>query len=161
MKHLSRAILACAVVGTAWAADPTVMSIQVRTAHLRASPSYLGAKTASADYADQVTILQSQGEWRQVKSAKDGGEGWVHISALSTKTIKLKADAKDASTTASGEEMSLAGKGFNSEVEADFRAKNAEIDFGPIDRMQEKTVGTEEMIRFLEAGDVKPVGAQS
>ncbi len=161
MKNLSRGILAFALCGMAWATEPTVMSVQVRIAHLRATPSYLGARTASADYADQVTILQTEGEWRQVRSAKDGGEGWVHLSALSPKTIKLRADARDASSTASGEEMSLAGKGFNSEVEADFRAKNGEIDFGPIDRMQEITIGTDEMIRFMEEGAITPLGAQS
>jgi len=148
-------------VGAAWAAEPKVMNVQVRTAHLRATPSYLGARTASADYGDAVTLLQSEGEWRLVKSAKDGGEGWVHLSALSAKAIKIRADARDASTAASGEEMSLAGKGFNSEVEADFRSKNADIDFGPIDRMQERTIPTDEMIRFLEEGGVEPLGAQS
>jgi hypothetical protein len=128
---------------------------------LRATPSYLGKKTGTADYTDLVTVLQEQGEWRQVKSSRTSGEGWVHISALRAKAFKVRTDAQDTSATASGEEMSLAGKGFNSKVESDFRSKNAEIDFGPIDRMQEKTVSTEEMIRFLKEGDVRPVGGES
>jgi hypothetical protein len=164
MNPVNRGILACACVaflGEVRAESPTEMSVQIRSAHLRATPSYLGAKVATTEYADKVILLQSEGEWRQVKSTRTGEEGWVHLSALRTKAIVVKTDAQDASVTASGEEMSLAGKGFNSKVESDFRSKNAEIDFGPIDRMQEKTIPTEDMIRFLDEGEIRPLGGKS
>lgn len=164
MNLVTRGILACACVAFAGfirAESPTEMSVQIRNAHLRATPSYLGVKIATTDYADKVTLLQSEGEWRKVKSTRTGEEGWVHLSALRTKAIEVKTDAQDASATASGEEMSLAGKGFNSKVESDFRSKNADIDFGPIDKMQEKSIPTEEMIQFLNEGEIRPRGGKS
>jgi hypothetical protein len=41
--------------------------------------------------------------------------GWLHQSALTKKTISMKAGGQDVATAASGDELALAGKGFNSD----------------------------------------------
>jgi hypothetical protein len=45
----------------------------------------------------------------------------MHSSALTKKKLKLAAGEADAATTVSSEEQALAGKGFNSDVEAKFK----------------------------------------
>ena len=125
MKHARRIFLIALLVlaaGQTWAGGQT-MSVQVRNGQLRAAPSFLGKIVASLAYADAVTVQQKQGEWLQVAAAS-GQSGWIHQSALSTKKITLKAGSENVNTSASGEELALAGKGFNSDVEADFKKKN-------------------------------------
>jgi SH3-like domain-containing protein len=147
-KIIALAILLAAA--RSWADDQT-MSVQVRSGQLRATPSFLGKIVTPVSYADAVTVRQKQGEWVQVATAA-GAAGWIHQSALSTKKIVLKAGSENVETTASGEELALAGKGFNSDVEADFKKKNQYIDFTWIDRMEKIKVGAQEMLSFLDEG---------
>ncbi len=145
-------------VSGAWA-DVSEMSVQVRTAQLRAAPSYLGAIAGTAAYADRVAVLAKQGDWMQVRAG--AVTGWVHHSALTTQRIVMTAGAEDVGATASGAEMSLAGKGFNAEVEANFKSKNTEIDFGPIDRMERLRLPVDDLRRFLTEGGLMPKRGES
>jgi SH3-like domain-containing protein len=157
MKLKSLLAAAMLAAGAASAAAPQEMSVQVRTGQLRATPSYLGKPVAAAAYGERVTVLVTQGDWLQVRGA--AGSGWIHKSALTVKKVVIKAGSEQVAATASGEELALAGKGFNSDVEADFKKKNAEIDFGPIDRMEKIKVTPAEAQAFLAEGGVKAGGA--
>jgi SH3-like domain-containing protein len=140
------------------AAAPTMMSVQVNTTQIRVNPTYLGQMLATLAYGDRVEIIKPQGDWYQVRDAKSGKIGWVHKSALTTKQISMKAGDSTARTGASGEELALAGKGFNSDVEAEFKKKNQNIDFTWVDKMEEIKVSPKESEEFLQAGAVKPAG---
>lgn len=142
------------LVGTAWAAAPQQMSVQVRNGQVRANPSFLGTIVAPVAYGDSVRVLAEQAGWMKV-STPGGKEGWIHGSALTTKRIVLQAGAKDVQA-ASGDELALAGKGFNSEVEAEFKAANKDIDFTWVDRMETWKVDPKEVQRFLKDGNVTP-----
>ena len=154
-KHMTVWMLALALVGPLAATAADQMSVQVQNAQLRADASYLGKLVTSVPYGTRVTILQSRGDWRQVQEP-GGQSGWVHLSALSKKNIAMKSGAQDVATTASGDELALAGKGFNSDVEADFKNKNKQIDFTWIDRMEKIKVSMDEIHQFLTEGQVKP-----
>lgn len=149
-RVFSALLVSVAVIGTAHAAS---MSVQVQTTQVRATPSYLGAVVATVKYADRVDVTAKQGGWSQVQI--QGKTGWVNDSALTPKKIELKADAGDVRRTASGEEMALAGKGFNSQVEADFKSKNQEIDFTWIDRMETYAVSENDIQQFLKEGGLQ------
>ncbi len=149
-RHLAILLLAA---GTAWAANPTEMSVTVRTGQLRATPSQLGKLVGAAPYGERVKVLVVQGDWMQVQAA--AGTGWLHKSALSEKKIEMKAGASNVDATASGKEVALATKGFNSDVEAEFKTKNTHIDFGPIDRMEQIKVSPAEAQAFLAEGGLK------
>jgi SH3-like domain-containing protein len=142
-----------ATAAVAAAAKP--MSIQVQSVPLRATPSFLGRAVATAAYADRVEVLADQNGWMQVRTPQ-GTTGWVHESALSRKELVLKAGADDVSRTASGEELALAGKGFNSQVEADFKSRNQDVDFTWIDRMGQMVIKDTEMLSFLKEGGLQP-----
>jgi len=132
------------------------MSIQVRQGQLRSAPSYLSRVTENLKYASRVTILEEKGTWLRVRPAESTKEGWMHTSALTKKKLKLSAGEANASTTVSSEEQALAGKGFNSDVEAKFKENNAEIDFSWVDKMEKIKIKTSTLIKFLEQGDIKP-----
>jgi SH3-like domain-containing protein len=150
LRNLAFAGWVALVAGSALAA-PQTMSVQVRAGQLRVTPSFLGKIVATLEYADKVTVAQKQGEWMQVTTPA-GASGWIHQSALSSKRIELKAGSENVQTGASGEELALAGKGFNSDVEADFKKRNQNVDFTWIDRMEKIKIGPQEIIDFLNRG---------
>lgn len=153
-RFLPGALVLCWAV-TALTASAESMSVQIRTAQLRSEASFLGKLVGSLEYGARVDIAAKQGDWRQV-TAPGGLTGWIHQSALTPKKIVMKAGSQDVQKSASGEELALAGKGFNSDVEADFKAKNQEIDFTWIDRMEKIRVTAQEMSSFLSEGGVRP-----
>ena len=67
------------------------MSVQVKDAQLRVSPSYLGKVTGTLSYGDRVEIEQTKGAWNKVSLVEGQQAGWMHESALTKKRIKLKA----------------------------------------------------------------------
>ena len=102
----------------------TTMSVQVNKADIRETPSYLGKIVTSLAYGDKVTVQSQDGAWLQVTSS--GQSGWLHNSALTKKNIVMKSGA-GAQTSASSGEMALAGKGFNSDVEKQFKDNHKDI----------------------------------
>jgi hypothetical protein len=131
-------------------------SVQVQQGQVRATPSFLGKIVANLKYGDKVQVLQTQEPWAKV-SAPGGVGGWMHLSALTEKDVQLKAGSAEAKTSATSDELALAGKGFNAQVEKEYQQKN-KVDFTWIDRMVDDTVTPEEMQAFLLAGDVTPEG---
>jgi uncharacterized protein YgiM (DUF1202 family) len=147
-------LLLIVIATIVWAATQ-MQSVQVRTGQLRERPSFLGKVTAEVSYGDRMTILESRGAWTKVRNA-GGGEGWIHTSALTEKKVVLRSGDADAATTASGEELALAGKGFNDEVEARYREENPDVDYTWVDRMEKIVVDARQAGDFLTAGGVQP-----
>ncbi len=137
------------------AARADTLNVQVRNGKLRQQPSFLGKVVAGVSYGDSLRIIREQGEWVMGRTAA-GKEGWIHSSALTDDQVVLAAGRGEVATGASSDELALAGKGFNAQVEAEFRAQNREIDFAWVDRMEKFTVSPEEMAGFLRLGQVVP-----
>jgi uncharacterized protein YgiM (DUF1202 family) len=131
------------------------MHVQVQSAQIRENASFLARTAGTLPYGSEVTVIQIQGDWRQIQ-AQGAVEGWLHQSALSKKKIAMRPGSQDVGTTADSDELALAGKGFNAQVEADFKAKNEHIDFTWIDRMEAFTVPQQELKRFLAEGQITP-----
>lgn len=158
MRHLRIArALALGVLAAAslvWAAGE-MMSVQVKNGQLRQTPTFLGAVVATVGYGERVTLVKKQDPWFQVTDTK-GHTGWIHSSALTKKRIVMSAGEADAQKSVSGDELALAGKGFNSDVEAEFKAQNKDADFTWVDRMEKMVVTPEESVAFLAGGEVTP-----
>jgi len=148
------ALLFLMALAGAASSDSGMMSVQVREGQLRSSPSFLGSIVGPVAYGDRVETVQKQGDWFDVKTAKSL-RGWIHGSALTKKQIVLN-PGQNAQPDASSKEIALAGKGFNADVEAQYRKNNARIDYAWVDHMETIKVSSDQMARFLKAGKVKP-----
>ncbi len=142
------------LVGLAWAAGE-IMSVQVRTGQLRARPSFLGAKVADVRYGAKVTVKDRRGPWVEVWD-EAGHKGWLHESALSEKNLQMASGNVEAATGASGEEVALAGKGFNEQVENEYRKQNKDLDYAWVDRMETIVISAQQAEEFLNKGDIQP-----
>lgn len=134
------------------------MSVQVKNGQLRATPSFMGKILSNVSYGDQLAVRGEQSGW--IKAAIPGRpiEGWIHASALTTQRIVLRAGAADVEKAATSDELALAGKGFNEQVEGEFRAKNKDVDFAWIDKMEKQRVSPEQIQTFLSQGDLRLEG---
>ena len=148
----------CAMVFAAavsFAATATVMSVQIRKADIRETPSFLGKVLTSLAYGDKVTVQSENGAWIQISAA--GQSGWVHTSALTKKNIVMKS-GEGAQTSASSGEMALAGKGFNSDVETQFKAGHKDIDFTWVDKMEKIKIPASDIKAFVKEGHLDAQG---
>ncbi len=138
-----------------------VMSVQIRRADLRSGPSYLTKPVARAAYGDRLFINAEKIPWYQVRDPKSGKTGWLHQSALTPKIVKLTAGKNEVAPAASSDELQLAGKGFNQEVEQEFKKRNQKIRFDWVDKMSRITVSQKRKQDFIQTGKLKPQeGAQ-
>lgn len=136
----------------------TMMSVEVREAQLRSSPSFLGRIVAVLGYGDRVEVMEQAQGWSRVRH--QAVAGWVHSSALTTKRIVMQAGEADAQRGATGSEVALAGRGFNQEVEDRYRAEQG-LDYDTIDRMEGYVIEPERLTLFLDEGELRlPGGSQ-
>jgi SH3-like domain-containing protein len=154
MKIRALAVLLAASTSVALAAS---MSVQVRNGKVRATPSQLGRVVATVEYGAEVQTGLLQRGWYPVTTV-DGQKGWLHQSALSAKPITMQAGTSDAATGVSDDEVALAGKGFNEQVEAKLKADGT-LDYTWVDRMMAFEVDAEQIKEFRAQGNL-PGGAQ-
>jgi len=161
---LLAALLAAGVsVGWVTADDgPPVMSVQVREGQLREAPSFLAPVVARLPYAAAVELLAVDGGWRQVRPVDGEASGWLHGSALTARRLVLVADSRKLrKKVADQQELALAGRSFQDEVEAKYRKKKKELapGFQRLDQLlatsEEPT--PEELADFREEGGLEPL----
>jgi hypothetical protein len=132
-----------------WASE--TMSVQVKEGRLYASPNFLSKLQATLPYGAKLQVEGEDGAWRQVSSPK--GKGWMHISALTEKEVSLRAGSGAVSSGASSEEMTLAGKGFNKQVEASYKSQNKGLNYGAVDKMEKAyPVTVAQVQKFIQTG---------
>jgi hypothetical protein len=136
------------------------MSVQVQDGKLRADPSFLGKIIGSVAYGDSVTVIRQQDPWFFVSTKTGQLSGWIHSSALTEKEIVLRAGDANVQKTASQREIALAGKGFNPQVENEYKKRNPNLDFDLIDRMERIIVSDEEIRQFMKDGKLSPEGGK-
>ena len=142
-------VLSLAITGESFAAT---MSVQVKKGDVRATAGFLGKIVSSLDYGDRVEVLESKDGWMRIGKTNKSAAGWIHSSALTDKRIVLQAGSGDAKVAASGGELALAGKGFNAQVESEYKSRNKNLDFAAIDRMQATKISQDRITAFLKEG---------
>lgn len=151
------ALLFLAAAAGAFAADPVQMSVKVKETQLRASASYMAKIVAVLAYGDRVTVIQKQKDWAKVSFPAKKLEGWVNLAALQDKPIVLKAGSETVEKQASSGEVALAGKGFNSDVEAKYKQDN-KLDYTWVDRMEGFVVTPQQVAAFFAQGGLSIEG---
>lgn len=143
------------LVAVAEAKLPERMRVEVKEGQLRKSPSFLGQIVARLPFGTSIGVLNEQGAWVEVRAGQD--QGWLHTSALNSGRAGLTSGG-EVGSSATSDEVALAGKGFDQTVENTFRQQNPKLDFAMIDRMESYQVTSEEIHHFLSQGEL-PVAA--
>ena len=142
------------VVATAFAL-PSWMSVAVRQGAVRQAPMPFGKITASLAYGERVDILSERAPWMQVRVQKSGLQGWMHSASLLDKKIAL-ASGEKMLAGASDDELTLGGKGFNAQVEAQYRQRGDDVAYQWVDRMEKIEISAAAMQGFISSGGLTP-----
>ncbi|HEY5998419.1 MAG TPA: hypothetical protein VI078_03850 [bacterium] len=149
---LAAALLAGAV--SAPAAE--TVTVIIKKTSIRRDRQFYAPTLAEAGLGDSFTVLAREKGW--VKVGTSAGEGWLHESAVTAK--KVTASAKGpAGGKVDAQDVALAGKGFNPQVESEYRKKNPKDDFAAVDRMEKLGAGDKAIADFLAEGHLQPRGA--
>ncbi len=156
MRHRQRLVAALLLLGViaVASAEAKQMSVTVKQTEVRATPGYLGKILGVLVYGDRVTLLDQPANtpkgWVKIVGPDGKLQGWVNLSALTEKEIKLASSAGVQQQAASGD-VALAGKGFNSDVEAEYQ-KEENLDYTWVDRMQNISVSPQRVAAFMADG---------
>lgn len=126
------------------------MSVQNQTAVMRASPSFTAKTVVKLEYGKQtVLVLEDKGAWVRAQITGAKTEGWIAKSDLTTKRVVLSSGGA-TKTGVDTKEVALAGKGFNKEVEAQYKA-DGKVDYSWVDKMETFKASPDECMAFLKA----------
>jgi hypothetical protein len=123
------------------------MYVAAKTIELKSSTGFFASAKGTLAYGATVTILQINGKWAEVRSATNTSlTGWTATANLSAKRI-----VSGATSGATANEVALAGKGFNQEIENAYKAKG-KLNYADVDRTEAQTVSKKDLQDFIVAG---------
>jgi hypothetical protein len=125
-------------------------SVKVMRQFIFPSPAFYAQPVAELALGQVLTILEVGNQWYRV-SATSSLSGWVHSTALASASAG-SGSVSSGSGSVTQDEVTLAGRGFNSDVEAEYESDNPSLDFGAVDRIEAFEVSESFMNRFLAAG---------
>ncbi len=121
-----------------------IQYVQVEKTRLLTKPSAFSSAAAKLAYRTRVEVLGRRGAYVRVKSA--AGTGYVSASALSVKQPRFS--SRLSKEYVSSDEVALATKGFNAQIESEYRRKNPALPYAILDRLEAKTTYSDPLQHF-------------
>ena len=150
----SRAACLAAIFMSATAAwgQAEVVKVITRQTAVRGSCRFFAAVVVRVQYGDLLALEDYQGDW--VLVSFDGARGCIHSTAVQEQLLSLSRLAQEnvSNGDATVDEVSLAGKGFNPQVEAAYRQEAGADDFLAVEAILRDTPDSEEHASFLTSG---------
>ena len=123
--------------------------LNVKTAPVKSSAGVFADTVGNLSYGDSVTVLQQKDNWAEVKATQSSLTGWTSAGNLTTKRIIASGGA-----SASADELALAGKGFNAEVEKSYRQDDS-LNYKDVDAMESSSLPDDKLHEFIVNGRLK------
>ena len=126
--------------------------VQVRETEVRSAPGFLSRVLGSASYESAGSVLEVRADWVRVEFPDVNLTGWVHSSSLLAPQVArgglFGGGSRNSQRTTSSDEIALAGRGFNSAVEAEYQSETG-LDFSEVDEMEEWVLPPEVLGEFF------------
>lgn len=172
-------LISTVFAGAVIAAAATSVAVKVKQTSVRSDHQFFAPTLATARFTEQLSVLGQEQGWYHVRYGSV--TGWVHSSAVSESVPSggsasgalaglgsalnaLAGRPTQTTSTTKGyteDEVALAGKGFNRNVEEQYRSRYPRADFAAVDKMEHLQADSEEIARFAKAGqlvaDTQPV----
>lgn len=125
------------------------IKVTTRENAVRSDCRFFAPVKLKVSLGDQLTVKGRKGDWYLV-SAK-GVNGCIHKSAVESRSFA--SSGRRASTGgASADEVSLAGKGFNPQVEAGYRKSGKGLNYAAVDEISRISVSEKSLETFVQQG---------
>ena len=128
--------------------------VQVRNATLRQAPRAWAPLVATVPYGTKVSVLEDGDAWVRV-SALTNKQGFLHRSSLTTKKIVFSDMTTSFDGSAQDVNLVLAGKGFTSEVEAQFAKSKVALNYNAVNQVEKRKVSENDILRFRKEGGLE------
>jgi hypothetical protein len=137
------------------------VAIAVQNQFIYPMPAFYASPTQPVSYGTLAVIQEVRGEWFKVTTALDK-TGWIHSTAV-TGAIESSSGDASASGSVTSDEIMLAGRGFNRDIEETYAGEHPELDFSVVDMMESSwKVSSDELYQFLLEGNlIEDMGTQS
>lgn len=154
-SSIVKVVVLAAVIGVsiaAWAAKP--LTIQVREVQVKSAPNYLSGTVGTLGFGAAVEVSGEEGNWYRIATP----QGFIPKNATGTAKANVDSSQKYAAKGVSNDETALAGKGFNPQVEQQYKRDNAQLAaaFAQVDRVERMDVPLSSLQQFIAIGKLNP-----
>ncbi|MBX7144033.1 MAG: SH3 domain-containing protein [Oligoflexia bacterium] len=130
--------------------------VEVRSTSVRKEPKHWAPAVAQVSYGEALEEISTSSGWALIKLG-NGTQGYVHLSALTPRTILLSG-AKAPAVEADASSIVLAGKGFNKDIEKQYFGRENSLNYSAVDSMEQRVVASSELYKFLTEGKLSLEG---
>lgn len=129
------------------------VAIAVQNQNIYPMPAFYASPTEPVTYGTLATIDEIQGEWYRITTS-DSEDGWIHETAV-TGAIQTSSSGTTASGEVTTDELMLAGRGFNADIEESYAGSNPQLDYTLVDEIESSwEVTSEQLYDFLVQGNL-------
>ncbi len=127
-------------------------TVQVREIAVKSSPNYLSQTVGRLGFGDRVDIASTEGNWYRIENPS----GYIPTNAVGKSSASVEASQRYAATGVTHDETALAGKGFNPQVEGQYKKSSASLAaaYGQVDRVERMTVSDSALTSFISQGQL-------
>lgn len=144
---INSVILLTLIASISWAEIVTVIT---KENAIRESPRFFAPVKALVKYNDTLDVITKEGDWLKVKFKNK--IGYIHRTAVEKRTASASGISLQKKTGTTEEEITLAGKGFNSQVEKAYKDKHPEMKYELVDKIEKYDISEKDLISFIKAG---------
>jgi hypothetical protein len=112
-----------------------VRHVQVEKTRLLKKPTSFSPVAATLNYRTAVEVVSKQGGFYCVQTKQ--GRGYISEASLTVKQPKFS--SKLSGEYVSSEEVATATKGFNAQVESEYRKSNPNLQYAVVDQIESHT----------------------
>lgn len=125
------------------------VTVITKTNVIRETPRFFGSVKAYVKYGDILDTISTEGDWFRVRFKNI--TGFIHRTAIERRTVTISGTNNQRAGVAEGE-ITLAGKGFNPQVERAYRNKYPQMRYDLVDRIERYNSSESDLISFIRGG---------
>jgi hypothetical protein len=133
-------------------ATAETVKVTTRENAVRGECRFFAPVKLKVSLGDELTVKGRKGDWIQVGTK--GINGCIHKSAVESRNFAASG-RKTGGDGASSDEVSLAGKGFNPQVEASYRKSGKNLNYAAVDEIAKFTTSEKSLETFVQQGGLK------
>jgi len=156
MKLLFILLISSLIFASDENAEPQVgdeVAIAVQNQSIYPMPAFYASPVIPVSYGTTATINEIDGEWYRITTSLNQA-GWIHRTAV-TGAIQTASAGTSASGDVTSDEIMLAGRGFNQDIEATYAGEHPDLDFSLVNSMETSyTVTPQQLFQFLVDGNL-------
>ncbi len=131
-------------------ANADTLSVITKENAIREDCRFFSPIKAKVRYNDILDVTSIEGDWFRVKFKNL--KGCIHKSAVEKKQFSLSGLFVSKEASASRDEVALAGKGFNPQVENAYKKNHPEMNYHDVEIIEGYNVSEESLKKFIQNG---------